>query len=94
MTFSKTEQEKAQKLGVQYGRSYKSTQAKMAKSGWNLEQDWRIENPKEAKLGQPVCGHGLDAVCSISLRKGAIQIELIFSGASSEMPLIGIDGEL
>jgi hypothetical protein len=94
MKFSMAEQKKAQKLGVQLGSPYKETQAQLVRSGWSLDQDWIVDNPKEAKQGRPACGQGLDAVCSISLRKGSLKIEPIFSGTSEEMPLIGIDGEL
>lgn len=94
MKFSKAEQQKAKKLGVQYGSSYKATHDQLRRSGWSIYPGWLNENPKEAKQGLPVCGQGFDAVCSIALEKGKLKIELVFSGVSPKMPLVGIDGEL
>jgi hypothetical protein len=93
MKFSKEERKKAQKLHVSLGSPYKATQAQLMRSGWKIDDDWIVDNPKEAQEGLPVCGRGFDAVCSISLKQGTSKIELSFSSTSAEMQLIGINGE-
>lgn len=58
--------------------------------GWTIDQDWL--NLLEAKDNSALrlCGSGLNAACSLSLRKNLEKVELTFSGTTPGSPLVDV----
>lgn len=88
--FTDQQRLEAAKLGLEIGSPFANVKTKLARDGWEIDQDWLNLFGAKENSAVPLCGSGLDAVCSLGLRKNIEKIELTFSGTSLGLPLVDV----
>ena len=90
MIFSEAELKTAQDLVLRLVMPYAAVWQRLAGDGWLVDKKWLELFDYDPRDDLPICGQGYDAICHLELRRGNMNIELVFSGTNEGVPLMSL----
>ena len=85
---SPKERELARTYGVRLGASYSKVRLTLLKSGWKIDASLQDEIPIFKNYPEIVCGHGLDAICSVAFDKAGKTINITVDQRVTRLPVV------